>query len=112
MTDLTMAAFGISFDNAAEFIGMLVRELRKQRKQRDANEFIELAEKKINLDINKLSNNFYLCCCEIDKSARALKLKAYAKKDVIQFINQIVKDNVLDRIQNRELRDIRNLLIL
>mgnify|MGYP001380715088 CR=1 FL=1 len=29
MTDLTMAAFGISFDNAAEFIGMLVRELRK-----------------------------------------------------------------------------------
>ena len=40
-----------------------------------------------------------------------VKLKAYAKKDVIQLIHQIVKDNVLDRIQNRELKDIRNLLI-
>ncbi len=45
------------------------------------------------------------------KAARDPKLKAYAKKDVIQLIHQIVKDNVLDRIQNRELKDIRNLLI-
>ena len=50
-------------------------------------------------------------CDELDKAARDTKLKAYAKKDVIQLIHQIVKDNVLDRIQNRELKDIRNLLI-
>ena len=31
--------------------------------------------------------------------------------NVIQLIYQIVKDNVLDQIQNRELKDIRNLLI-
>ena len=73
--------------------------------------FLNQLKEKINLDKNKLSNNFYLYCDEIDKSARALKIKAYAKKDVIQFINQIVKDNVLDRIQNRELRDIRNFSI-
>ena len=61
--------------------------------------------------MTKLVNNFHLYCDELDKAARDPKLKAYAKKDVIQLIHQIVKDNVLDRIQNRELKDIRNLLI-
>ena len=41
-------------------------------------------------------------CDELDKAARDPKLKAYAKKDVIQLIHQIIKDNVLDRIQNRK----------
>ena len=46
MNALTMVAFDTSFDNAAECIGMLVRELRKWRKHLDANEFFELAERK------------------------------------------------------------------
>ena len=112
MTALTMVASGTSFDDAAECVGMSGRALRKWRKHRDANEFIELAvREKINLGTNKLVINFHLYCDELDKAARDPKLKAYAKKDVIQLIHQIVKDNVLDRIQNRELKDIRNLLI-
>ena len=112
MAALTIVATGTSFDDTAECVGMSGRALRKWRKHRDANEFIELAvREKINLGTNKLVNNFHLYCDELDKAARDPKLKAYAKKDVIQLIHQIVKDNVLDRIQNRELKDIRNLLI-
>ena len=109
---LTMVASGISFDEAAECVGMSGRSLRKWRKHREANEFIELTvREKINIGTNKLVNNFHLYCDELDKAARDPKLKAYAKKDVIQLIHQIIKDNVLDRIQNRELKEIREVLI-
>ena len=66
---------------------------------------------KININWHKLVNNQHKYCDELDKAAIDPKLKVYAKKDVIQLIHQIVKDNFLDRLQNRELQDIRNLLI-
>ncbi len=109
---LTMFVFWISFDEVAECVGMSGRSLRKWRKHREANEFIELTvRKKINMGTNKLVNNFHLYCDELDKAARDPKLKGYTKKDVIQLIHQIIKDNVLDRIQNRELKEISEVLI-
>ena len=73
--------------------------------------FYNLVRKKINMGTNKLVNNFHLYCDELDKAARDPKLIGYTKKDVIQLIHQIIKDNVLDRIQNRELKEIREVLI-
>ena len=58
MTALTMVASGTSFDDAAECVGMSGRALRKWRKHRDANEFIELANKaykaKFNINLSSI----------------------------------------------------------
>ena len=70
-------------------------------------DFLErVISEKLDIGTNKLVNNFHLYCDELDKAARDPKLKGYTKKDVIQLIHQIIKDNVLDRIQNRELKEI------
>tara|TARA_Y100001978_G_scaffold161658_1_gene148008 strand:+ start:251 stop:433 length:183 start_codon:yes stop_codon:yes gene_type:complete len=50
---------GISFDEAAECVGMPSGLLRKWRKHREAIEFIELiVREKINIGTNKFVNNF------------------------------------------------------
>ena len=70
-----------------------------------------MQREKINIGTNKLVNNFHLYCDELDKAASDPKLQAYAKKDVIQLIHQIIKDNVLERNQNRKIEEIKDALL-
>ena len=48
---------------------------------------------------------------ELDKAALDSKTKPYSKREVIQLIHQIIKDNVLDRIQNRKIEEIKDALL-
>ena len=67
MTALTMVASGTSFDDAAECVGMSGRALRKWRKHRDANEFIELAvREKINLRSEPLISSSFRIVADLD----------------------------------------------
>ena len=66
---------------------------------------------KININWNKLVNNWHKYCDELDKAALDPKTKPYAKREVIQLIHQIIKDNVLERNQNRKIEEIKDALV-
>ena len=44
-------------------------------------------------------------------SSNEPKTKPYAKREVIQLIHQIIKDNVLERNQNRKIEEIKDALV-
>ena len=51
-------------------------------------------------------------CDELDKAALLdSKTKLYAKQEVIQLIHQIIKNNVLERNQNRKIEEIKDALV-
>ena len=66
---------------------------------------------KININWNKLVNNWHKYCEELDKAALDEKTKPYAKREIIQLIHQIIKDNVLDRNQNQKIEEIKDALL-
>ena len=66
---------------------------------------------KLDLGTNKLVNNWHKYCDELDKAALDPKTKPYAKREVIQLIHQIIKDNVLERNQNRKIEEIKDALV-
>ncbi len=56
-------------------------------------------------------NNYHKFDDELDKAALDPKTKPYAKREVIQLIHQIIKDNVLERNQNRKIEGIKDALL-
>ena len=66
---------------------------------------------KLDLGTNKLVHNWHRYCDELDKAALDPKTKPYAKREVIQLIHQIIKDNVLERNQNRKIEEIKDALV-
>ena len=66
---------------------------------------------KLDMGTNKLVNNWHKYCDELDRAALDEKTKPYAKREIIQLIHQIIKDNVLDRNQNQKIEEIKDALL-
>ena len=111
MTALSMVALGSSYDVAAKAVNMTARQLRKWNKHKDTKEFLErVISEKLDMGTNKLVNNWHKYCDELDKAALDEKTKPYAKREIIQLIHQIIKDNVLERNQTRKIEEIKDAL--
>ena len=112
MTALSMVASGSSYDVAAKAVNMTARQLRKWNKHKDTKEFLErVISEKLDMGTNKLVNNWHKYCEELDKAALDEKTKPYAKREIIQLIHQIIKDNVLERNQTRKIEEIKDALL-
>ena len=112
MTALSMVASGSSYEVAAAAVNMTARQLRKWNKHKDTKEFLErVISEKLDMGTNKLVNNWHKYCDELDKAALDEKTKPYAKREIIQLIHQIIKDNVLDRNQNQKIEEIKDALL-
>ena len=112
MTALSMVASGSSYDVAAAAVNMTAKQLRKWNKHKDTKEFLErVISEKLDMGTNKLVNNWHKYCDELDKAALDEKTKPYAKREIIQLIHQIIKDNVLERNQNRKIEEIKDALL-
>ena len=112
MTALSMFASGTSYELAAKSVNMTAKQLRKWNKHKDTKDFLErVISEKLDLGTNKLVHNWHRYCDELDKAALDPKTKPYAKREVIQLIHQIIKDNVLERNQNRKIEEIKDALV-
>ena len=112
MTALSMVASGSSYEVAAAAVNMTARQLRKWNKHKDTKEFLErVISEKLDMGTNKLVNNWHKYCDELDKAALDEKTKPYAKREIIQLIHQIIKDNVLARNQNQKIEEIKDALL-
>ena len=112
MTALSMVASGSSYDVAAKAVNMTARQLRKWNKHKDTKEFLErVISEKLDMGTNKLVNNWHKYCDELDRAALDEKTKPYAKREIIQLIHQIIKDNVLERNQNQKIEEIKDALL-
>ena len=112
MTALSMVASGTSYELAAKSVNMTAKQLRKWNKHKDTKDFLErVITEKLDLGTNKLVHNWHRYCNELDKTALDPKTKPYAKREVIQLIHQIIKDNVLERNQNRKIEEIKDALV-
>ena len=112
MTALSMVASGSSYDVAAKAVNMTARKLRKWNKHKDTKEFLErVISEKLDMGTNKLVNNWHKYCDELDRAALDEKTKPYAKREIIQLIHQIIKDNVLERNQTRKIEEIKDALL-
>ena len=112
MTALSMVASGTSYELAAKSVNMTAKQLRKWNKHKDTKDFLErVISEKLDLGTNKLVHNWHRYCDELDKAALDPKTKPYAKREVIQLIHQIIKDNVLERNQTRKIEDIKDALL-
>ena len=112
MTSLSMVASGTSYELAAKSVNMTAKQLRKWNKHKDTKDFLErVISEKLDLGTNKLVHNWHRYCDELDKAALDPKTKPYAKREVIQLIHQIIKDNVLERNQNRKIEEIKDALV-
>ena len=111
MTALSMVAPGSSYDVAAAAVNMTAKQLRKWNKHKDTKEFLErVISEKLDMGTNKLVNNWHKYCDELDKAALDEKTRPYAKREIIQLIHQIIKDNVLERNQTRKIEEIKDAL--
>ena len=112
MTALSMVASGSSYDVAAKAVNMTARQLRKWNKHKDTKDFLErVISEKLDMGTNKLVNNWHKYCDELDRAALDEKTKPYAKREIIQLIHQIIKDNVLERNQNQKIEEIKDALL-
>ena len=112
MTALSMVASGSSYDVAAAAVNMTAKQLRKWNKHKDTKEFLErVISEKLDMGTNKLVNNWHKYCDELDKAALDEKTKPQAKREIIQLIHQIIKDNVLERNQNQKIEEIKDALL-
>ena len=112
MTALSMVASGTSYELAAKSVNMTAKQLRKWNKHKDTKDFLErVISEKLDLGTNKLVHNWHRYCDELDKAALDPKTKPYAKREVIHLIHQIIKDNVLERNQNRKIEEIKDALL-
>ena len=112
MTALSMVASGTSYELAAKSVNMTAKQLRKWNKHKDTKDFLErVISEKLDLGTNKLVHNWHRYCDELDKASLDPKTKPYTKRKFIQLIHQIIKDNVLERNQNRKIEEIKDALV-
>ena len=112
MTELSKVASVTYYEFAAKSVNITARQLKKWNKHKDTKDFLErVITEKLDLGTNKLVNNWHKYCDELDKAALDPKTKPYAKREVIQLIHQIIKDNVLERNQNRKIEEIKDALV-
>ena len=111
MTSLSMVASGTSYELAASGKHDS-KAIRKWNKHEDRKDFLErVISEKLDMGTNKLVNNWHKYSDELDKAALDEKTKPYAKREIIQLIHQIIKDNVLERNQTRKIEEIKDALL-
>ena len=108
---LTLCANGSTWADAAAAVGVKAPTLRRWYKDSRAEEFIEsLVRENINVANNLLTSAASRLADELIKIALDPKVKAYARTQAISESFKILRENVLEAEQRRQLQEIRRTL--
>ena len=108
---LTLCANGSTWADAAAAVGVKPPTLRKWYKDSRAEEFIEsLVRENINVANNLLTSAAPRLADELIKISLDDRIKAYARIQAISECFKILRENVLEAEQRRQLQEIRRTL--
>ena len=108
---LILCANGSTWADAAAAVGIKAPCLRKWYKDPRAEEFIEsLVRENINVANNLLTSAAPRLADELIKIALDPKVKAYARTQAISESFKILRENVLEQEQRKQLQEIRRTL--
>ena len=108
---LTLCANGSTWADAAAAVGIKAPCLRKWYRDRRAEEFIEtLVRENLNVANNLLTSAAPRLADELIQIALDPKVKAYARTQAISETFKILRENVLEQEQRKQLREIRETL--
>ena len=108
---LTLCANGSTWADAAAAVGIKAPCLRRWYKDRRAEEFIEtLVRENLNVANNLLTSAAPRLADELIQIALDPKVKAYARTQAISESFKILRENVLEQEQRKQLREIRETL--
>ena len=108
---LTLCANGSTWADAAAAVGVKPPTLRRWYKDSRAEEFIEsLVRENINVANNLLTSAAPRLADELIKIALDPKVKAYARTQAISESFKILRENVLEAEQRKQLQEIRRTL--
>ena len=110
---LTLCANGSSWQDVAAAIGVKTPTLRKWYRDPRAEEFIEvLIRENLNVANNLLSSAAPRLADELIQIALDPRNRAYARTQAISESFKILRENVLEQEQRKQLQEIRNTLQL
>ena len=108
---LTLCANGSTWIEAAAAVGVKPVTLRRWYKDNRAEEFIEsVVRENINVSHNLLSSAAPRLADELIQIALDRSTKAYARTQAISECFKILRENVLEAEQRRQLQEIRRTL--
>ena len=108
---LTVCANGSTLADAAAAVGIKAPSLRKWYRDRRAEEFIEsLVRENLNVANNLLTSAAPRLADELIQIALDPSVKAYARTQAISESFKILRENVLEAEQRRQLQEIRQTL--
>ena len=108
---LTLCANGSTWSDAAAAVGIKAPCLRKWYRDRRAEEFIEsLVRENLNVANNLLTSAAPRLADELIQIALDPSVKAYARTQAISECFKILRENVLEAEQRRQLQEIRQTL--
>ena len=108
---LTLCANGSTWIEPAAAVGVKPATLRRWYKDSRAEEFIEsLVRENINVANNLLTSAAPRLADELIKIALHPKVKAYARTQAISESFKILRENVLEAEQRKQLQEIRRTL--
>ena len=108
---LTLCANGSTWADAAAAVGIKAPCLRKWYRDSRAEEFIEsLVRENITVSNNMLSAAAPRLADELIKISLDEKVKAYSRIQAISECFKILRENVLEQEQRKQLREIRETL--
>ena len=108
---LTLCANGSTWPDAAAAVGIKAPCLRKWYRDSRAEEFIEsLVRENINVANNLLTSAAPRLADELIKISLVDRIKAYARIQAISECFKILRENVLEAEQRKQLQEIRRTL--
>ena len=108
---LTLCANGSTWADAAAAVGIKAPCLRKWYRDRRAEEFIEsLVRENLNVANNLLTSAAPRLADQLIQIALDPNVKAYARTQAISESFKILRENVLEAEQRRQLQEIRQTL--
>ncbi|QNI99441.1 hypothetical protein SynA1562_00595 [Synechococcus sp. A15-62] len=108
---LTLCANGSTWADAAAAVGIKAPCLRKWYRDRRAEEFIEaLVRENLNVANNLLTSAAPRLADELIQIALDPNVKAYARTQAISESFKILRENVLEQEQRRQLQEVRDTL--
>ena len=108
---LTLCANGSTWADAAAAVGVKAPCLRKWYRDSRAEEFIEsLVRENINVANNLLTSAAPRLADELIKISLDSSIKAYARTQAISECFKILRENVLEAEQRKQLQEIRRTL--
>ena len=108
---LTLCANGSTWADAAAAVGVKAPCLRRWYRDSRAEEFIEsLVRENINVSNNMLSSAAPRLADELINISLDEKVKAYSRIQAISECFKILRENVLEQEQRKQLKEIRDTL--